>query len=310
MALGASPWPVLTGRIGPYGGIRTVQEAEKLSADDFTLTLPRDSTPELLATLRTHGVTYIDAYLWGLIHRTCVAQDELSKAEHQPLHREISELERKVIASDTGKHLEQVGGGPDVAGFWILDDYPGDVSTTLKIHHDLVAQANAAAGLQRPTICGVGGLLDTKQSSREKPIPRRYLDLALTNVSPGACDLVSPYLYANSPGNNPKRVEWSLRKAIPYLLRAPEQKRFNISSPLLLSIIHAFSSSTGYVMPRPEDILAHVKAYSKVRADIALLFFTWQSSDADQSYANNAAIRDGVQQGAAYFRARNRTHNN
>jgi hypothetical protein len=304
MALGASPWPALAGRIGPYGGIATVQEAEKLSADGFTLTLPSSSAPEVLATLRTHGVTYIDAYLWELIRRRCLAQNEFSKAANLR-SCQISELEREAIASEARKHLDQVGRDTSVAGFWILDDYPGDISMTIKMLHDLVGQANAATGLDRPTICGVGGTLDTIESGRGKPISRRYpdIDLALTNVSPEACDLVSPYLYASNRENNPNLVEWSMRSAIPYLLRALEQKRFNMSSPLLVPIIHAFSSSTGYVLPRPQDIVAQVKAYSKARP-LALLFFTWQSQDADQSYANNPVIREGVRQGAAYFRTR------
>jgi len=291
-ALGENQWPVLAGRIGPYGGIATIQEAEKLSADGFTLTLPSSYAPELLATLRTHRIAYIDAYFWELIRQTCLAQNEIASQTDC----EISDREREAIASQARKHLEQIAADTNVAGFWILDDYPGSISPTLKMLHDLVARANSTANLQRPTICGVGGNLDVNKSH-----DRRYMNRALTNISPDACDLVSPYLYAVDSKNNPKLVDWSMRKAIPYLHHALKQKGFNMSSPLLVPILHAFSTDSGYVMPRPQDIVAQVKAYSKERP-IAFLFFTWQSQDADQSYANNPVIRDGVQQGAAYFR--------
>jgi hypothetical protein len=298
IALADNQWPALAGRIGPYGGISTIEEAEKLSADGFTLTLPSSYAPELLATLRAHRIAYIDAYFWELIRQTCLAQNELKKTASQTPDCEISDLEREAIASQARKHLEQIAGDTNVAGFWTLDDYPGSISTTLKMLHDLVAHANSAANLQRPTICGVGGNLDVNKSR-----DRSFINLALTNISPDACDLVSPYLYAVDRKNNPKVVDWSMRKTLPYLHRALKQKGFNMSSPLLVPILHAFSSASGYVMPRPEDIVAQVKAYSKERP-IAFLFFTWQSEDADQGYSNNAVIRDGVQQGAAYLRTR------
>ena len=300
MLLSSDQWVDLAGRIGPYGGIQTVQDAEQLNADGFTLVLPSSYDPKLLAALAHHGIKYIDNYMWQLIYQACRQQNDFRRAQHQVAACELSTEEQEAIASQTRNHLEAISSDHSVAGFWILDDYPGQISPTLKTIHSLVAHANAAAGLHRPTICGAGGILDMKNMSRR--ISRRYLNLALSNITPEGCDLVSPYLYAASSDNNPDLVDWSMHKTIPYLIRTLKDRQFNVSSPLLLPLLHAFSTSNHYVMPRPQDIVAQTKAYAKVKP-VALLFFTWQSADAEQSYSNNAVIREGVRQAAAYFRA-------
>jgi hypothetical protein len=83
------------------------------------------------------------------------------------------------------------------------------------------------------------------------------------------------------------------------------------TSGLLIPILQAFGNcdrgpdprNSCKVVPRQQDIVAQAKAWTDGGA-VTIMFFTWQSSDSDEKYLNTASIWDGVQQAAAYFRAR------
>jgi hypothetical protein len=299
-------WPAIAGRVGPYGGIRTVDDANRMTADGLKLTLLSSTAPEILAALREGGAGYIDLFFWEQMYQKCKAQFEGQQATHRPLACNLSIGDRQAVTQAAAAHLHQVELDPGLVAFWILDDYPhGDISLTLKMLHDLVTRSNAASGFTRATICGVGGSLDAKQSPDDWQFVsnRRYTENSLINVSPAACDLVSPYFYGTAPADDPRLIDWSMKDLMPYFLQKLRDKGFNTSTRLLLPVDHAFSykapnASTFYVMPRPDDIAAQMKAYCDAGA-FSMLFFTWQSHDADRSYSNNDAIRAGVQKGRA-----------
>ncbi len=192
-----------------------------------------------------------------------------------------------------------------LAAFWILDDYPhGDISATLNALHELVVQSNASSGFQRATICGIGGSLDAKRAADDRRFTpnRGYMDQSLINVSPAACDLVSPYFYGTALEDDSRLIDWSMKDLMPSFLEKLRAKGFDTAAPLLLPVSHAFSykapNRTVYVMPSPDDIARQMNAYCDAGA-FSMLFFTWQSHDADRSYSNDQDIRAGVQKGRA-----------
>lgn len=298
--------PGMVGRIGPYGGILTVEDARRMTADGLTLTVLSSSAPQILAALREGGAGYIDNFLWEQIHQRCLAQYAAQKAAGRLLACSLSDDEQKAIVQAAAAHLRQVESDPGVVAFWILDDYPhGDVSAVLKTLNDLVKHSNAASHVERPTICGIGGSLDAKKSPQdERFVPNHlYTAQSLFNVSPAACDLIAPYFYGTALADDPQLIDWSMKDLMPYFLQRLRDRGFDTSSRLLLPVSHAFSykaptSTTFYVMPRPEDIATQMKAYCDAGA-FSMLFFTWQSQDADRSYSNDDAIRAGVHRGRA-----------
>lgn len=301
----------IAGRVGPYGGILTADDARRMTADGLTLTVLSSTAPEVLAALREGGAVYIDLFPWGQIHQRCATQFSAQTAAGRPSACSLSDGEQNAIVQATVAHLRQVESDPGLAAFWILDDYPhGDVSAVLKTVHELVRRSNASSGIERPTICGIGGSLDAKRSRWGwRFVPNRgYMDQSLINVSPAACDLVSPYFYGTALENDPRLIDWSMNDLMPDFLQKLRARGFDTSSRVLLPVDHAFAykapgSTTFYVMPRPDDIARQMKSYCDAGA-FSMLFFTWQSHDADHSYSNNDAIRAGVQKGRAACQTR------
>jgi hypothetical protein len=272
-----------------------------MAADGLNLTVLSTTDRQVLQALRDGGAKYIDVTLWELIHRRCVAQ---SAGQRRP-SCSLSAADTDGIVEAAATHLRKAESDPGLVAFWILDDYPGgDVAATLVKLHDAVDASNRSSGLHRATICGVGGSLDAKlaPSSATFTAQHAYLDRALANISPDACDIVAPYFYGTTPvANNPALIDWSMRDLLPYFRRKLEARGFGSPSAVMLPVIHAFSfksdsNPTYYVMPRPDDIAAQMSAYCSA-GSLATLFFTWSSRDSDQNYSNNAAIRAGVEQG-------------
>lgn len=305
-AVSPSTWPEIAGRVGPYGGILTAGDAKRMTADGLKLTLLSASAPDILATLREGGAKYIDNFFWEQIHQKCKSQYDPQTANHQELACTLSRSDQSAIVEAAAAHLKQVAADPGLVAFWILDDYPhGDISATLKALHDVVKQGNATGGFQRATICGIGGSLDAKPSAEDRQFTpnRSYTEQSLINISPEACDLVSPYFYGTAPKDDPQLIDWSMMDLMPYFLQKLRDKGFDTTAQLLLPVSHAFSyrapsGTTFWVTPRPGDIATQMKAYCDAGA-FSMLFFTWQSHDADRSYSNDEAIREGVQKGRA-----------
>ena len=302
-AVSPSLWPDIAGRVGPYGGIHTTRDAKRMTGDGLKLTLLSSTAPDILATLREGGAKYIDNFFWEQIHQKCKSQYGPQTANHQPLACTLSTDDRTAIVEAAAAHLKQVAADPGLVAFWILDDYPhGDISMTLRALHDVVKQGNATGGFQHATICGIGGSLDSRHSAQDPQFAfnRDYTEQSLINIVPEACDLVSPYFYGTALKDDPELIDWSMKDLMPYFLQRLRDRGFDTAAPLLLPVSHAFSyrgpSGTFWVTPRPGDVETQMNAYCDAGA-FSILFFTWQSHDADRSYSNDDAIREGVQRG-------------
>lgn len=276
-----------------------------MARDGFDLTVLGSVNPKMNAALQSSGSKYIDISIWELISKRCRPQFAAAKLLKKKAVCVLSSTDQNAILGDVSNHLNDVRSSSLIAGFWVLDDYPGsDISKLLAVIHDRVKKANAVTGLKRPTICGVGGQMDAKnaQTDRRFEKNRNYMNTALSNVSPSACDVVAPYLYGVISNDNPALVDWSMEDLLPSLLRELRARGFH-DSPPLLPVIDAFSyrekgSKSFWVLPRPEDIEQQMKAYCDAGA-AGMLFFTWRSTQADQSYENTQSIRDGIKRGRA-----------
>jgi len=302
-------WPDLTGRVGPYGGIASADDARRMLADGLRLAVVSGASREVLTTLREGGAKYIDVRLWTLVSDVCRRQFAVETAARQPHACVMSAADEDQIVAKASAYLRTVEKDPALAGLWILDDFPdGDVTSVLYRLRNLVHQSNARSGFDRPTVCGVGGTLDYKRSPADASFIRdhNYMDQALRNVFPAACDIVSPYFYAGAFADDPRLVDWSMHDLLPYFEQALSARGYDMSSRILLPIAHAFAfhaagGASYFVTPRPQDIATQMTAYCDSGA-ISMLFFTWRSADADRSYANDANLREGVQQGLAACR--------
>jgi len=274
-----------------------------MTADGLALVV--GPSKDALPLLRDRGVRYIDAHLWSLAYSVCERQFAIEQAALRPLACTVSQTDEDEVATQAAAYLRSIDTDPALAGFWILDDYPhGEIARVLARLRAVVQESNARTGFRRFTICGVGGSLDVKRTPNDAAFrPNHgYMDRALQNVSPAACDMVSPYFYATAAADDPRLIDWSMHDLLPYFLQALRARGYDPSADVLLPIAQAFSahaagSTTYYVTPRPADIATQMTAYCEHASSV--LFFTWRSKDADRSYAVTADMKSGVQQGRA-----------
>lgn len=300
-------WPQLEGRVGPYGGIRTPDDARQMLGDGLTLAVVAGLGVGPAAVLRAGGGRYVDAGPWERIHAACQRQYAVQDASRTARNCTLTQTDQDAIAAQIADQLRLTEGDAALAGFWILDDDPhGDITAMLARIRALVGESNARSHFNRPTICGVGGSLDHKRRADDASFApdRQAMVQALRNVSPAGCDLVSPYFYGTASADDPSMVDWSMRDLLPFFELALQGRGYASPSDVLLPLVDAFSShqngsASYYVKPRSDDILAQMRAYCDTGA-FAVLFFTWQSNDADRSYANDEELRAGVLRGRAY----------
>jgi hypothetical protein len=302
----ATKWPTLAGRFGPYGGIKTADDVKAMIADGFTMAVISAPSTNIQTALQAGGAVYLDSHMWGFIDRVCKGQGGKTCS--------LSGTDQRSILDQVSAYLNQVQSQPALAGYWILDDYPhGDVSSTLIAIRQLIQKSNAGSGVKRPTICGVGGNLDRRPAPGRPFTPdRSYLDAAMVNVVPSACDVVAPYVYGvvRPPAglrmdirSSADMVDWTMKDLLPYMMAELRVQGFESNSGVLLPIVHAFSyqepgKTAFWAKPGKVDVARQMRAYCQASA-IGVLFFTWQGSQSDMNYSNDQDIRDGVKLGMA-----------
>lgn len=294
----SAQWPGLAHRTGPYGGITQMDDVSAAARDGFNLTVLSTTDPAVLTAMRNAGMKYIDNRPWNLLIARCRVQLGLEKDRGETKRCSLSDSDKQALLDEVDKHLQAVKNDPGVAAYWILDDYPsGNVSATLASMHDLIARANSETHAAKPTICGIGGSLDRRASpdSAFKP-DREYIWRALENVTPAACDVIAPYFYGTAAADDPTWVDWTMSDLLKEFSNRLRQRGF--ARPVLMPVLHAFSATRKsgpfyYVHPTPDDIATQAAAYCRMGA-VSLMFFTWDSRDADRSYKNDQELQEGV----------------
>jgi hypothetical protein len=301
----ASDWVDLSGRVGPYSGLRTLADVQQAARDGFNLTVQSTSDPAVLKSMRDQGMKYIDIRLWSLVNAHCRAQAVEQKARGEARRCVVSGAAQQTLLDQAARHLDEVRNDPGIAAFWILDDYPwGNISSTLEGLHALIVKST---GGRKPSVCGIGGSLDHRATKNGTFAPDRdYITRALDNLTPAGCDVIAPYFYGSATANDPRWIDWTMGSLMPWFIVELQQRGFG--KPQLLPVLHAFSAArtpggSYYVHPQPEDIEVQANAYCESGA-IGLLFFTWQAPDALTGYQNDAQIRAGVTKAIAGCRPR------
>ena len=291
-------WPTVANRIGPYGELLTESDVTAAAADNFNLTLLSASPLPLRTALAAHGVRYLDPKPWSYIRKRCALQFATEAAQGAPRSCALTAEDAAVILDEVSARLAEFENDPDLAGYWVLDDYPsGDIRATLRAIHALVAQSNQRTLIKRPVVCGVGGFLDRREQATDPfTAEHSYTEESLVNVSPDTCDVVAPYFYGVANADDPQLVDWSMQSLMPWFIEALQTRGY--TQPTLLPVVQAFAAPATlgqvYIAPRPADMSAQASAYCGSGSAVALLFFTWSGPGLTRTYANDADLRLGV----------------
>jgi hypothetical protein len=291
-AVGA--WFALDRRAGAFDiGSETTDEPSALDevqqASDLGLTLAingyvgRDD-PVVKSSL-DHHLDVIDTYPWNRIAAECgsALADQSCSLDDQQLVDLTMSIQH---------HLDISRQDDSVAGYWILDDFPGDVHTALEVVHGLVQQENLRDRMARPTICGFGGSLDDAQQAPAQT--RAAFDQSLTNYTSAGCDAVALYPYAGA--NHP---DWTMHDLLPHMLDGLRARGWEPLNQPLIGIPQAFRPDAS-LRPSASDLATQTTAYCAAGAT-TIAFYAWN----DNSGARNAElgvapdIRSGASDGLA-----------
>lgn len=299
-------WPNIMHRAGPYDIHESEIQAAVQAGFPFFVNGYFPETTAFYADLKKHNLRYIDSSLWGIVADACRRRTKNSK-ESKPACQLTPEDEKSIL-SEVQKHLEATQNDPLIIGYWILDDYnyAGSVAGVLEKIHALVAEANGAAVIRRPTICGLGAALDYKNKPSDSAFhySHGYFRNAVNNFSPHACDMVALYNYGENKIPDPDAIDWSMSALLPYQTVVLKKHGWDPARRPLIGITQTFSypwkpGKTDFVEPRYQDIVTQTEAYCKAGAS-AIFFYAWDDSVSDpnkhQVYNTPYMLR-GIQDG-------------
>jgi hypothetical protein len=198
----------------------------------------------LAATLREANMPYIDMDLWAIVdHALPSSCSETIDPCTLPADRES-----RVLAA-VRAHLGKVASDRAVVGFYLLDDYHGNVRDLLTKIHSLVQQASSTSVFARPTICAFQADLDYQGSDGSWRRNRTDFLKRLVNYSPLACDLVSIYSYT-SANAVPPSVDWGMGALIGDVKAALSERGWTlgrglIGTPMAFSYVGSWTGPTG-----------------------------------------------------------------
>jgi hypothetical protein len=248
------------------------------------------------AALRAAGSQYIDKTLLGLVlhyvPETCAA----TTAPCVLAPPQEAELLARVSA-----HLSDVAHDPLIAGFYVLDDYPGNIGPILGRVHDLVAAANASAVIPRPTVCGFWASLDAWNVAGQRvQMGAGAFNRALVNYSPSACDAVSVYSYGYAYGAANRGFDWSMGNLLGYVKGALASKGWTPDQPFIGTPAAFGIAAKGFTAPTPDQLRAETAAFCAAGAT-AIMPYTWRlpAGNGTQDLADDASLRAGVGAGLA-----------
>ena len=209
-----------------------------------------------------------------------------------------------------------------IAGFYILDDYPGNIKSILEQVHAMVVKANRTSVLRRPTVCAFYATLDTRAGPAYPWRPyHKWFDQALANFSPDACDVISVYAYAPF-GVPPNLVDWSMKGLMPYVAASFRRAGWDPAREPLLGTPQAFGypryaprapgssrplpgyPPTRWYAPTAADLTQQVRAFCAAGA-LGIIAYTWKDghSGPTQELFNDPALVSGLSGGLSSCRS-------
>lgn len=202
------------------------------------------------------------------------------------LYREVRELVRRNVHN------------PLVAGYWVLDDTPDWDPGSLRPVLDRVSTI-VPAGM--PKICGFSAGLGSRG--------RGYWEAGRAdNFTPTGCDMVAPYVYADSraAGDAPLAgIDWDMNDVLPQIMSDLRQRGWSEATTPLVGVAQAFGgrrAKNGAITdpPTPEDMVTQATAYCRAGA-VGVAWFAWTITTnypTAQTPANSPALASGVKAAA------------
>jgi hypothetical protein len=255
----------------------------------------------------TPGIRYLDRLIWDIIIKYVPQSCQLITTPCV-----LSSAAWQALMKNVQAHLKAVHGDASIAGFYILDDYPGNIVDILDQVQALVAEDNRTESQPRPTMCGFGAMLDSRQqagapwmSHHDINVRGQDFDQAIVNFSSSACDAVGIYAYA--PANVQEgNVDWSMSQLLPYMLGQLTQRGWSPTSQPLIGTPQAFGyPSMHLVAPTGSDLRAQTDAFCHAGAQ-TIIANAWNEQSPDPSVIelfNDADMRAGLAQGLADCRS-------
>jgi len=305
-------YPQMFGQVGPYAveGTAPASDLNSFAHDGMTwftgYFAPGSPNGE---AVQSNHLGQIDTYLEWLLYQECKAENPDSMTKHSCT---ISPEGEQKLLTAIAKHLQATAADPAVYAYYILDDYPGPVKSTLEKIAALVHEANKTSVFPRPTLCGFAGTLDVRDTPAGAFKPRESqpdnaFKTAITNFSPAACDFVSFYPYGVRATDDRSLVDWSLSRVLPAYKALLAQAGWVEQNTPMIPILDTFGyviNANYYVTPTADDVFSQIKTYCDAGA-VSLLAFAWNDNRPGPVHElfNDADLRAGLQKGAAYCRA-------
>jgi len=190
-----------------------------------------------------------------------------------------------------------------LVGFWVLDDYPGDVRPALELIHRLVEEENHLSRVPRFTVCGFGGLLESADVSPNRAFDE--FDCGLVIYTPAGCDAVALYPYARGADATAESVDWSMRELLPHMLNGLRERGRDPTRHPLVGVPQAFGSPAAqFVTPRAQDVASQSEACCRAGATALLVYAWWDvGTDSNQQLGNSDHLQLGMADGIRRCRA-------
>lgn len=242
-----------------------------------------------------NGVRYIDPDPMFFVSDYVLAKYPSCRAVTTPCP--ISAADREYMLDHVKKLLADDRNQPSIVGYYILDDYPGNIVGLLEQVHALIAASNRTLSNPRPTVCGFGATLDFRSAPGQPYMPatlerNQYENVELLNFSPKACDIVTLGVYAR---DGEPDSDFSMTNLMPFLLGALRRHGWDPSREPLFGTPMAWGS----VAPTEGQLRTQVAAFCNAGAQ-SIVAFTWENflpPEQLRELANDAKLRTGLVEG-------------
>ena len=241
------------------------------------------------------GVRYIDPNPMFFVSDYVLA--EYPSCISTTLPCPISTADRKYMLDEVRKLLDHDRDQSSVVGYYILDDYPGNIVGLLEQVHALIAASNRDLPTARPTVCGFGATLDFRNGSGGSYSPAtferdKFENMELMNFSPKACDIVTLGVYTR-PGKPDS--DFSMKSLMPVMLDALRRHGWNPARELLFGT----PMTWGSIPPSAIEVRTQTAAFCRAGAQ-SIIGFTWANfppSGPVRELSNDADLRAGLVEG-------------
>ncbi len=205
-------------------------------------------------------------------------------------------------------HTQLVKNSPAVGGYYLLDDYPGNIRDGLAWVNYAIRQVDTV----KPTVCAFERTLTPSPSTGANG--HYSFDTVLTNFFSSWCNSVALYSYSptyNSPPPSNATIDWSMSTSLPTAITKLQNAGFNFSQETLIGIPQTFQFNPRYndsgaleyrINPTRAQIASQMQGFCKNGAT-TIVAFAWNDGstsplpDGVHELFNNFDMRQGFRDG-------------